>query len=476
MAEYREMAQRILDGVGGADNVADVFHCATRLRFTLKDDGKADIDRIKEIPGVWGCASQIGQLQVIIGQTVSEVYDEVCAVSGLERREALDVDEGDVAPAEPVREKGIKGLGNALFGVMTACFNPIIPAFAGAGVLKGILTLLSTYALVDTESGLYIMLYAASDAVFYFLPFVLASTAARKFKTDQVLAVVLAGIYLYPTILNNAGSQITILGIPTELLSYSSTVVPILLSVWVMSHVYRFVYQHTIEYLRVIVVPIAVLIIMAPLGLIVFGPLGYYAGVYVGQFFMWLFDAAPLLAGLIIGATRPFIILAGMHMAMSPVMINNIATLGYDMIGPVNCVATMAAAGMCFGVFLKAKKADNKSASFSAFISGFIGITEPALYGVAFRFKRPLWACMLGGGISGAIVATLGGHAVSYAMPSIVSIAAYSGTIPIMLTGLAVSFAVSAGCAYVFGIDEGIEKDARAREAEKKAVRIGSTK
>lgn len=471
MADYREMATRILDKVGGKENVADFFHCATRLRFTLRDEGKADIEAIKEIPGVWGCASQIGQLQVIIGQTVTEVYDEICEVGGFEKKEGLDIDEGDAAPAP--REKGLKGIGNAIFDVMTACFNPIIPAFAGAGVLKGILTLLSTYALIDTTTGLYTMLYAASDAVFYFLPFVLATTAARKFKTDQVLAVVLAGIYLYPTILNNAGTQMSILGIPVELLSYSSTVVPILLSVWIMSYVYRFVYQHTVEYLRVVVVPIVVLVIMAPLGLIVFGPIGYYAGVYVGQFFMWLFEVAPLIAGIVIGATRPFVILAGMHMAMSPVMINNIATLGYDMIGPVNCVATMAAAGMCFGVFLRAKKADNRSASFSAFISGFIGITEPALYGVAFRFKRPLWACMIGGGVSGAIVAVLGGHAVSYAMPSIVSIAAYSGTIPIMLIGLAVSFVVSAGCAFAFGIDEGIGKDARAIEAEKKAVKIG---
>jgi PTS system beta-glucosides-specific IIC component len=288
-----------------------------------------------------------------------------------------------------------------------------------------------------------------------------------------VLAIVLAGIYMYPNILNNAGTQISVLGIPTQLLKYSSTVLPILLSVWVMSYVYNWIYKHTVEYLRVIVVPIVVLLVMTPLSLMVFGPIGYYIGIYAGKLFSWLFDVAPLIAGLVVGATRPFVVLTGMHMAISPVMINNIATLGYDMIGPVNCVATMAAAGMCFGTFLRAKKAENKASTFSAFISAFIGITEPALYGVAFRFKKPLYACMLGGGVSGAIVAVLGGHAVTYAMPSIISLSAYSGTIPTMCIGLAVSFVVSAVSAYMLGLDEDIAKDERALKAEKKAVKIG---
>jgi PTS system beta-glucosides-specific IIC component len=466
MADYRKMAEEILQNVGGSENVADLFHCATRLRFTLKDENKADMKKLEQIEGVWGCAKKIGQLQVIIGQTVSEVYDEICAMTGIEKKAEVAAEPED-APAKK------NSVVNAIFDVMTACFNPIIPAFAGAGIIKGLLTLCSTYGWIDSTTGVYTFLNAAGDAVFYFLPFVLAATAAKKFKTDQVLAIVLAGIYMYPNILNNAGTQISVLGIPTQLLKYSSTVLPILLSVWVMSYVYNWIYKHTVEYLRVIVVPIVVLLVMTPLSLMVFGPIGYYIGIYAGKLFSWLFDVAPLIAGLVVGATRPFVVLTGMHMAISPVMINNIATLGYDMIGPVNCVATMAAAGMCFGTFLRAKKAENKASTFSAFISAFIGITEPALYGVAFRFKKPLYACMLGGGVSGAIVAVLGGHAVTYAMPSIISLPAYSGTIPTMCIGLAVSFVVSAVSAYMLGLDEDIAKDERALKAEKKAVKIG---
>lgn len=471
MADYRKMAEEILQNVGGRENVADLFHCATRLRFNLKDESKADLEAIKAINGVWGCAQKIGQLQIIIGQTVTEVYDEICAISGFEKKAEVAADDDDSAADAPAGKK--TGVVNAIFDVMTACFNPIIPAFAGAGVIKGLLTLFTNFGWMDNTTGVYTLLNSASDAVFYFLPFVLAITAAKKFKTDAVLAAVLAGIYLYPSILNNAGTTISILGIPTQLVKYSSTVLPILLSVWVMSYVYKWIYKHCVEYLRVVVVPIVVLLVMAPLSLMVFGPIGYYVGIYAGKLFSWLFGFAPLLAGLVIGATRPFVVLTGMHMAISPVMINNIATLGYDMIGPVNCVATMAAAGMCFGTFLRARKADNKASTFSAFISAFIGITEPALYGVAFRFKKPLYACMIGGGISGAFIAAFGGKAVTYAMPSIISLAAYSGTIPVMLIGLLISFVVSAVSAYLLGLDESIEKDERAKKAEQKAVKLG---
>lgn len=466
MANYKKMASEILAGVGGKENVADLFHCATRLRFTLKDEAKVDLKALEAIEGVWGCTQKIGQLQVIIGQTVTEVYDEICLLTGIEKKPEVPEDDTDT----PATKKKFNL--DAVFDVLTACFNPLIPAFAGAGILKGLLTLCSTYGWMDTSSGLYTILNAAGDATFYFLPMILAFTAAKKFKTNEILAVTLAGIYLYPSILNNAGTTISVLGIPVTLVKYSSSVLPILLSVWIMSYVYRWIYKHTVEYLRVIVVPIVVLLVMAPLSIMVLGPLGYYVGLGVGKVFSWLFDVAPLLAGIVVGGTRPFVVLTGMHMAISPIMINNIATLGYDMMGPVNCVATMAAAGMCFGTFLRAKKADNKSSIFSAFISAFIGITEPALYGVAFRFKKPLYACMLGGAVSGAIVAVMGGHAVTYAMPSIISLPAYSGTIPTMLLGLAVSFVVSAASAYLFGLDESLAKDARAEQAEKKGFQL----
>ena len=325
---------------------------------------------------------------------------------------------------------------------------------------------------MSNETGLYLVLNAIGDSVFYFLPFIIAYTAAKKFKTNEVLALVLAGLYMYPSILNNAGNSISVLGFPVTCVKYSSTVLPILCSVWIMSYIYRWMQKHTVEYLRVVVVPIVTLVVTGLLSICVIGPIGYNLGVYLGYAFKWLFDTAPWLGGLIDGGTRPLVIFTGMHMTLSTIMINNVNTLGYDMLGPVHAVATMASAGMCFGAFLRARKDSNKSTCFSAFISAFIGITEPSLYGVAMRFKRPLIALCIGGGVSGAFVAAMGAKAISFAMPSIVSLPVYSGSIPTMLIGFVISFVLTAVLTYMLGFDEGIEKDERAIQAEKKAVKL----
>lgn len=464
MKTYEVLASNILELVGGKENISNFLHCATRLRFNLKQNELANPEAIKSLPGVWGVNQNSGQLQVIIGQTVTEVYDEICKLADLEKMSAIDEHLDD--------DKKKKFSINGLFDVLSSCFNPIIPAFAGAGVMKGFLTLATKYGMLSNESGLYLLLNAASDATFYFLPFLLAVTAAKKFKTGITMAVVIAGIYMYPSIIAGAGTTIELFGLEITLIKYSSTVIPILLSVWIMSYVYRFVYAHTLSYLRVVIVPIVTLCIMAPLSIMLFGPIGYYIGIGVGECFKWLFQVAPWLGGLVDGATRPFVILTGMHMALTPIKLGNLSTLGYDMLAPVDCVATMAAAGMCFGVFLRAKQAENKSSTFSAFISAFIGITEPALYGVAFRFKKPLLACVIGGGISGAFVAMMNAKAITYAMPAIISLPAYTGCIPVMLAGLALSFVISAGCAYFFGLDETIQKDQKAIEAEKKSIKL----
>lgn len=466
MANKKQTAESVLEKVGGKANIEFLTHCLTRLRFNLKDQGLANLDEIKAIPGVLGAILQNGQTQVIIGESVGDVYNEICTMTGIAKTDTIEEN------LDGSKEKKKFSFG-AIFDVLSGCFGPIIPAMAGAGIMKGILTLCTTYHFMTTDSGIYMMMNAAADATFYFLPFLLAVTAAKKFRTNISLSVVIAGIYMYPTIIANAGKTINILGLDVALVKYSSTVIPILISVWVLSHVYKFIYDHTVSYLRVVAVPILTLLIMTPLSLMVFGPIGYYAGIYVGDAFKWLFDVAPWLGGLIDGATRPLVVLTGMHMAMSPIMINNIETLGYDMLGPVHACATMAAAGMCFGAFLKAKSADNKSVTFSSFISAFIGITEPAMYGIAFRFKRPLWALMIGGGVSGAIVSMMGAKAISFAMPSIISLPAYTGTIPAVCVGLAIAFVLTAILTYVFGYDEEIGKDKKAIEAEQKAVKIG---
>lgn len=468
MADYSAMATAIISAVGGKDNISNLVHCVTRLRFNLKNrEACAPLEEICAIPDTLGAVWQGPQLQIIIGPAVADAYAEVCRQAGIDQQAAID----ENLDAELTEKKGFHP--SAIFDVFTGVFAPIVPAFAGAGIIKGVLTLLSTYGVMASDSGVYILLNAIGDCVFKFLPFIIAFTAAKKFKTNEVIAIAIAGIYLYPSIIDNAGGTLDIFGFDVTCVNYESTVLPILISVWIMSYIYAWIQKHCVDFLRVVVVPIVTLIVSGFVGICIVGPIGYNVGIYVGEFFKWLFDTAPWLGGLIDGGTRPFVVFLGMHMTLSTVMINNISTLGYDMLGPVHAAATMAAAGMCFGAFLRARNTSNKSALFSSFVSAFIGITEPALYGCAFRFKRPLIALAIGGGVSGAVVAMLGGKAITFAMPSIISLPVYSGTIPAVLIGLAIAFVLTAGLTYALGFDEGIAKDARAAAAEKKAIKIG---
>ncbi len=497
MADNKKLATAILEKVGGKENIEFLVHCMTRLRFNFKDKGLVDQKEIEEIPGVLGTMIQNGQFQIIIGETVPDVYEEICKLAGIAQEKAID----ENLDVEQSKKKF--GFGT-IFEVFSGVFAPVVTAFAGAGVLKGLLTLCTNYGWMATDTGLYLILNAAADSVFYFLPFILAYTSAKKFKTNEVMALIIAGIYMYPSILNNAGTQASLFGFnfylvkysasvlpiiisvwfmaliiagiymyPSilnnagtqaslfgfnfYLVKYSASVLPIIISVWLMSYVYRWLSKNSPAFLRVVLVPVGTLLVLAPLSLIVIGPIGYNIGIYLGQFFKWLFESAPWLGGLIAGLTRPLVVFVGAHMMITPVLINNIETLGYDMIGPVFCVATMATAGMCFGAFLRAKKENNKTAIFSSFVSAFIGITEPALYGVAFRFKKPLIALMIGGGISGAFVAMFGAKAISFAMPSIISLPVYAGSISTMLIGLLIAFILTAVLTYFLGFDENKE-------------------
>ncbi|MCL2608808.1 MAG: PTS transporter subunit EIIC [Treponema sp.] len=470
MVNHKEMAASVLAAIGGSENIGSLVHCITRLRFKLKSANKcAPMDDIKKIAGVLGCVTQAGQLQVIIGQEVADVYAEVCAQAGIEKRAGIEENLDD-AP-NPKRK-----FGAAIFDVFSSVFAPIVPAFAGAGIIKGTITLLSMYGSLNDYPGLLLLLNAIGDSVFYFLPFLVAWSAAKKFKTNEIMALAVAGIYVYPSIISAAGTTISIFGLDVTIVRYANTVLPILISVWLLSYLYAWIYKHCISYLRVVVVPIVTLLVAGFGSIIVIGPIGFIIGRYLGIGFEWLFGTAPWLGGIVAGTIRPFMVFAGMHMAMSPILLNNIATLGYDMIAPVYAAATMSTAGMCFGIFLRAKDKANRSAAFSAFISAFIGITEPALYGVAFRFKRPLIALCIGGGISGGFVAIFGGRALSFAMPSIVSLPVYAGTITTMLIGFAIAFVLTTALAYIIAFDESIEKDSKAVEAEKKAVKFGKNK
>lgn len=438
---YDELARQILLFVGSKENVTHVFHCITRLRFELKDKDLVEIERLKKLPGVIGALWSGDQLQVVIGNAVSEVYKALCNLGGFETAAQVSVN------LDRKRQFSL----NTLFKTLSACIVPVIPAMCGSGLIKGILIALTTYGLIDTSTGLYIVLNAIGDATFYYLPFLVSFSAAKKFNTNPVLAMVLAGLYLHPTIAALAKQDISVLGIPMHILNYSSTVFPIVLSVYVMSFVHHFFESKIPSAVRMVFAPLFTLFIMALLSLGLIGPIGYYIGFYLAQTINWLFGIAPALAGAILGAIRPLVILTGMQTVFSPLIANNIAVMGYDVISPVHTAATMAAAGICLGAFIKAKNRDDKNSYLSFFISAFIGITEPALYGLAFRYKNMLVSLMIGGGISGALSAILGVKKYASGMPSWITFPAYGDTMGKMFISVGVALVVTTAVAVVLG-------------------------
>lgn len=449
--KYDVLVSSVVELVGGKDNIRYFTHCITRLRFKVKDKGEVDVDKLQTLPGVIGAQWSGDQLQVIIGQDVDKVYELICKKYGFAQEKAVDENlDGDL--------KKKKFTINTLFETLSACIVPVIPAMCGAGIIKGILILLTTYGWISTETGVYIVLNAVSDAPFYFLPFMVAYGASKRFNTSLILSLTIAGTYVHPTITALGGSALNLFGLNINMVKYSTTVFPIILSIWVMSYLYRWLDSKMPSAIRFVFAPAITLVVMAFLSLGIIGPLGYNIGFFVGRGVSAIFDISPMLGGLVLGAIRPLVILTGMQSVFTPIITNNFSVLGYDFIGPVNTVATMAAAGVCFGAFLKSKNREEKDNYFSFFISAFIGITEPALYGLVFRFKNQLIALMASGAVSGAIVAVLGTRKYSPGMPSWICFPAFGDTIPQLFVGLAAAFIVGAALSYVLGFGAKMER------------------
>ena len=451
--DYSELADQVVEHIGGAGNVTYFAHCITRLRFNLKNKDLAQVEALADLPGTIGALWSGDQLQVVIGPAVGAVYDAIAERAGIERAGAVEADEGDAAATA---EKQGFSLNN-LFATLSACIVPIIPAMCGAGIIKGILLVLASYGMIATDTGIYTILSAISDAPFYFLPVLASIGASKKFNVDMVLGAVVGCLFIHPTITALAGTDISVLGLPMHILNYSSTVFPVVISIWIMSKVYRFVDKYVPDVLKIILTPSITLLIMAFVCLGVVGPLGYYFGLGLAKVIQAIFDFAPALGGAILGAARPFVIFTGMQSVFTPIMMNNLAVLGYDYLSSVHTAATMAAAGSCLGAFLRSKDADAKESYFSFFVSAFIGITEPALYGLAFRFRKQLIALCLGGAAGGALASILDVRLYAPAMPSWISFPAFGDTGVKMLVSVAVALVVTTAASFALGFEDSKE-------------------
>lgn len=444
--KYRDMAVEIVELVGGKDNIRSFAHCMTRLRMNLKDKGLVKMEELEKVSGVMKVQWMNDQLQVVIGPQVSSVYPHVQDLVG-------DGAE-DVGGVEDAAHDQKQGVVSRLLSVLNGIFVPVIPAIAGAGMLKAIIALLKTMGLVDVDSYTFQLFNMAADCVFYFLPFFLAVSSAKIFKTNTTLAVALAAALLHPTLLDlaKAGevSSVAFFGLPVRVVNYTYSVVPIVLGVWILSYVYRFVDDHMPNVMKVIFTPTVVLLVMVPLELIVLGPIGSYAGQLLTNAMTWLFSVNGFLAGFVMSLIRPITVMTGMHQGFTPVIFQNLAELGYDFLLPTMFMSTMAQFGATAAMYFKTKDPEEKSLVFSASFSAIMGITEPALYGVLIKHKKAFFAACLGGALGGGFISATGFHLLSFASSSIVSLPLYfASNVPNTLIAMAISIVSSFVIAFV---------------------------
>jgi len=446
--DYKALAENILNGVGGKDNIDTAWHCATRLRFKLKNEKLADTQKIENLDGVVTVVKSAGQYQVVIGNAVAKVFDPLAEMADLE-----NVDSQNDDKTTETKDNVL----NRFIGFISSVFTPFLGAMAGAGILKGLLALFVALGWLTTKSGAYQIWYAAGDGFFYFLPILLAFTAAKKLKVNQFVAVALATTLVYPTLVAITASSQTMnfFNIPVVPTTYTSSVVPILLAVWVMSVIEPLLDKIFPESIRNIFTPLFLLIIMAPLTLIVVGPLGASIGAILSSGVSAIYNFAPALAGALLGAFWQVFVIFGVHWTFVPVMMNNISRLGYDPLLPILSVAVISQAGAALGVFLKSKDTKMKSLAGSSVATALLGITEPTIYGVTLKLKRPFILASIAGAIGGAIAGGGQAHASSFTLPSLLALPTYLGKGFIsVIIGLVVAFVLGTVLTYLFGFSK----------------------
>ncbi|CAJ1180276.1 PTS system beta-glucoside-specific EIIBCA component [Companilactobacillus paralimentarius] len=451
MSNDKSLGKKILGLVGGEKNISGITHCATRLRMLLRDDSVANKHRddIKNLDGVIDVAETGGQFQVIIGPAVANVYDDLVDGTNLN---------GDNAEDDGPKSGNIL---SRLLDVVAGIFTPLLPLLAGSGVLRGVVLLLVQLKWLSNTSGTYHILTAASTAVFYFLPILLAITSAEKFKVNKYVSAAIMGSLIMPEITNIMGTHgngvvTNFFGIPIVLMTYTSTVIPAILAIWCLSYLERWLKRIIPESLQLLFVPLISLFIMVPLTAGLFGPFGVYVGEGISSAINFLMNYNGWIAGALVGGAWNVFVIFGLQWAVNPVMIQNISRLGYDQIVPLTAAANFGMAGATLGTFFRTHDKKMKAYSMSALLSIFFaGITEPSIYGVGVRYKKPLIAAVAGGAVGGAFIGGMHVKAFAFVFGGLTTLPAFIGpTFVSYVIGLAICFAVAFAITLVIGINE----------------------
>ncbi|SES16852.1 PTS system, beta-glucosides-specific IIC component [Gracilibacillus ureilyticus] len=448
--DYAQFAKEIIKNIGGEDNIISLVHCTTRLRFKLKNNDLADKSSLVKLPGVIKVMMIAGQFQIVVGTEVNDVYKEIMKQTQLE---------------ETVSRKntgGKRSLFNDAIDIISGIFTPLLGTLAGAGILKGLLIVAVSMGILTEADGTYIILHAAADSLFYFLPIHLAITAAKKFGGDTHVAVVIACALFYPDISleYNEELELSFFGIPVVLIKYATSVIPIILAIYVtakLETVFNKLYPKTI---KKFFTPLTLIALMVPLTLLVFGPIGNTVSEWLASGYSFVYDNSALVAGALMGASWQILVIFGLHWGLVPIALNNLSQFDMDTFTAMITPAIFAQAGAALGVWLKTNQRKVKSIAAPAAIAGLFGVTEPAIYGITLRYKKPFVIGCIAGAIGGAIVGIAGASSKSVGLPGLTTLPIFFGEgFLLFMFGVFLAYFIAMIGTYFFGYHEQTEDD-----------------
>lgn len=400
---YKEIAQAILEAIGGKDNVNSAAHCATRLRLVLKDEAKVNKAEIEKMDAVKGVFSTGGQFQIIIGQgTVNHVYAELAALAGIQEMSTADVKDAAMEKLNPFQR---------FCRMLSNIFVPIIPAIVAAGLLMGLLGVVDKVGLGHlTDTWWFMLLDMFSSAAFNFLPILIAISAAKQFKCNPYLAATIGGIMIHPA-LQNAWTQgsgyetVNVMGIiDMPLLGYQGTVLPILIVIFVMSYIEKYTRKFVPKMLDILLTPLITVLLTGFLALVVIGPVANMVGTGISTFFTYALNNFGIFAGLLLGGSYSSIVITGIHHSFHAVELELIGNTGFNSLLPIWVMANVAQGGAAFAVYFLAKNAKTKAIALPSAVSCLFGVTEAAIFGVNMKYGRPFIGAAIGGALGGAYV------------------------------------------------------------------------
>lgn len=421
--KYQQLCDEIIAKIGGKENVKDVSHCITRLRFHLKDESKAQTEELKATKGVVDVIQAGGQYQVVIGATVEAVYNDLVQIGGFDAQPALDIDEGDnVKKGDPFTR---------LLAVISEILQPILGVLMAGGFIKSMLALASMAGWLAKDSNTYVVLSAIGDSVFYYFPLIIGWTSAKKFGLKPVMGMALGGVLVYPTLVALTGGDPLytlgagtifesnvygdIFGIPLVMQSYASTILPAIFVVWVAAKVHKFFVNILPAVVSSFFANILTLFICGILGLVVIGPVMTVLSNIVAQIILALISFQPAIAGFVIGTFWSLLVMFGLHWGIIPLWFLDVATYGYDLINPLVYAGGCAIAGAVLGMIIRTKNGEeNAEVNVPALVSSIFGVNEPALYAILLPRKRLMWATFLSAGVGGAVAGLMGAKLYSF--------------------------------------------------------------